>query len=206
MRKTLFTAIALFVCLGNANAQDDLDDIFDDGDSNADLRVEIGTDLITTIAGTVNVYGEIDIKDIFGLQAGIGFVPFGYHLDYSRPAIIGNPTYGYNRNIGGGFYYNIAVKYFQAADDSFKWYYYGEFKSLSMTETNTAGTTDLSKITKLKGMVGTGYSLKPFNNIGFDAHIGLFAAIFRQTAVGSTESEPFIASGLDFGIGAYYSF
>lgn len=206
MKKVLLSILMTMFFVWNTSAQKELDDIFDDGDSNANIDIAIGTDLITTIAGTINIYAEIDFVQKIGLQAGIGLVPFGYNLDFSRPTLFNDETYGLNRNISGGFYYNIAGKYIQAYGDAFKWYYYAEFKRWSMTETNQNGSAEISNIKKLKGTFGTGYAYKPFNNIGFDAHLGVFVGVFSQTETGATDSPVGFLNGFDFGLGAYYNF
>jgi hypothetical protein len=206
MKKFLLSLCALILFSCNLTAQDDLDDIFDDGDSNSDIDIAVGTDLITLIAGTFNVYGEFDYKQKVGLQIGLGVVPFGYSMDFSRPALFSDDTYGLNRNIKGGFYYNVAFKYIQSYSDAFKWYYYGEFKRWSMTEMNTAGTEEIANLKKLNGAVGTGYAFKPFDYIGFDAHLGIFLGLFKETETGSVNPQLLVLNGFDLGIGAYYNF
>jgi len=103
MKKFLLSSCAIVLFAYNLSAQDDLDDIFDDGDSNSDIDIAVGTDLITLIAGTFNVYGEIDFKQKVGFQLGLGLVPFGYSMDYSRPTSFNDDTFGLNRNIKGDF-------------------------------------------------------------------------------------------------------
>jgi hypothetical protein len=85
-------------------------------------------------------------------------------------------------------------------------YYYGESKNWSMSEVNVVSEVEVATIKRNKFSFGTGYAYKPFSNIGFDAHIGIFAALERRAEITDLSSLLFFRNGFDLGIGAYYNF
>ena len=207
MKKIVFLVSLCFGTLLNCIAQEGLDDIFDDGDNNSSIDISVGTDLITTIGGTFNVYSELHFKQSLGVQFGLGVIPFGYLMDFSNPGeILEGGDDQFNRNINKGFYYNIGFKYIKSMGDAFSYYYYGEFKRWSYTEALSLVTEETIKGIRTKVNFGIGYSLMPFDNIGFDAHTGIFLGSNKKEDNDNITISKSPAIGFDFGLGAFYRF
>lgn len=190
----------------------DLDEIFDDGDNTANLDILVGTDLVTNLAGTINVYGEVNYLEKVGLQLGVGFLPLGYILDVSNPseALTGSGD-SFNQNVVKGFFFNVGGKYIQTRNSGiFNVYYYLELKRWRFTENPIISITGM-ETQQIRGVrskynFGMGYSILPFDRIGFDAHLGAFLGIYRNEDLvgGGTSANGQV--GFDLGLGAFYKF
>ncbi len=121
------TAIfALLLCTVTCFSQDDMDDIFDDGDKNS--KFYLGTDFITWTTGTANVYLDYTITNNFKLQVGAGATPFGFLFDITD-AIAGEEIPIYDTTLNMGSFLNTGFKFYpfkkyDASKDLNSFYYF----------------------------------------------------------------------------------
>ena len=188
--------------------QDDLDAIFDDGQSTSGFTLRVGSDLLTFMGGTANVYGEAQYKQKLGVQIGVGVSPFGYLMDLSSPALIDDFDNALISDLNGAFYYHLGVKYLSGFGDVFNWYYYVDWKrwngSVVGPFIDEYGNliVDTYNFTRSKFNFGMGYAYMPFDHVGFDGHGGIYMQ--KQIETGETYGSRQV--GFDLGIGAFYQF
>lgn len=78
--KQIFLLITCCVISTCIFAQGDTDSLFDDG-VNEKSVVAIGSDILTSIAGTFNIHVHVTPIKKIGIQVEGGIVPFGRHFD-----------------------------------------------------------------------------------------------------------------------------
>lgn len=200
----LFFSIFL-VC--SLTAQEDLDDIFDDGQRSGEVDVIAGTDVLTFSGGTPNIYGEFRFKDKVGIQVGVGMLPFGYLADFSNPGILFDGDLPIERDIRFGSFYNVGFKYFSNLfGPTFDMYYYADFKRWKYRydfEVDIVEEFDPVNFRR-KFNFGVGYNLIPFDHIGFDFHLGIFMGRNRQDIIGANNTFQERIIGFDVGLCAFY--
>ncbi|MBI3134332.1 MAG: hypothetical protein HYZ14_06605 [Bacteroidetes bacterium] len=214
MKKRLFYVVLLTYCLPSA-AQDDMDDIFDDGVSNS--HVAVGTDLVTDFSGTINLYANLKPADFFRAQLGIGFMPLGSYTDFMNlPRREDLPIK--DTLISGGFYYALGAHLVRETSlAGFDYFYYLDFKHWSYT------AQSMYDMKRYKACFGMGYAYQVAGGLSFDMHLGVYMGHEKVTANEdfSTSSEAFyhgmyfsevgdigktFLNGFDFGIGVNYNF
>jgi len=77
--KKLFLLIILVLIATITIAQDDLDDVFNDGDKSS--KFHLGTDVITFATGTPNINLDINFIKNMKWHGGFGVSPFGFLFD-----------------------------------------------------------------------------------------------------------------------------
>ncbi|MFT4601678.1 MAG: hypothetical protein ACI857_001861 [Arenicella sp.] len=102
--------VNLIICLLSFSvfAQDDLDEMFDDGDKES--RFLIGTEILPTITTVPNINFSIGVFDNFVIRPGIGIIPFGIYYDLNnwRP---GGQLPILDREVSVGLYYDCLLRY-----------------------------------------------------------------------------------------------
>lgn len=100
--------LILLLCPLYLFAQDDLDDIFDDGEKKS--RFKIGIETLPLITTVPNVNLSIEIADDLTIRPGIGIIPFGFYYDLNnwRP---GENLPILDRDVSVGLYYDFLAKY-----------------------------------------------------------------------------------------------
>ncbi|MDX1350375.1 MAG: hypothetical protein R3279_09010 [Putridiphycobacter sp.] len=190
----LFTILPVF-----GFAQEDLDDIFDDGDKDANLF--IGTNLNTLGSGTLNLYADYYPAEKMRFQAGVGLMPLNTFRDYTffLMAFDDDMTIKYEDVSGGTFCsLGFAVKSGLDMVIDFDYYYYGMFRyrTFGLNE-------DLFKVKQRKFSVGMGYLIGLPGRFNLDIMAGL--AMGRAKLFDSNLIEPNLISE-DRGVGFELTF
>ena len=146
---------------------DDLDDIFDDGDK--DSRFYIGTNINILATGTLNVYGDFYPIERFRISAGLGVIPFSSHRDYTFSLLNDQFTSVY-RDVSGGTFYSIGLSYKSALENvvDFNYYYYLIFRNR-----NFGRLEDQFTIAQRKFSLGVGYLIGLPGRFNLDIMAGL---------------------------------
>ena len=165
MKSLKLLLVAIFLTSTLSFAQDDLDDVFDDGDKKSMLKV--GTELFTFIGGTPNVYLDFQPIDLITLQVGVGTTPFNRHMDV---ALIREYSSFTIKDISPGLYYSLAGKFnFTVPEyNDFNYYYYAKYKKWSYDY-----LTDVA-VTRSKISFGAGYQIGLPGRFNLDVTAGLF--------------------------------
>lgn len=198
------TCIFLFSIL-NLNAQEeDLNAIFDDGNANRKLGLNLGIDAITLMAGTLNIYGEAIVKEKFGLFVGTGIMPFGYLADFSDPKfLLSQSGTALTRNFTRGRFLDAGMKLLQKSG-SFSYYYYLGFKYWHFDEPSNTNGTLINSIRKLT--LGAGYTFSPTNHFQFDLHGGAYVGAIDKKTVTNQNVTLDLRVGFDLGFSMFYKF
>lgn len=200
-----------------AFGQDDLDEIFDDGLNKSHLA--LGTDVITDLTGTINVYANIRPIDAMRIQLGIGVVPFGKYTDLMN--LIGERLPVRDTALSIGFYNSFGLQLVKETPwPGFDYYYYVDLKRWQYQ-----AVQDQFKVKKFKGCFGLGYSLQISGGLSFDMTVGVYLGRekvnttenfmlqqfgdveFHGTYYNAitTEGSTFF-NGFDIGLGLHYNF
>lgn len=107
MHKHLFILAFIYLSPFSSFSQDDLDEIFDNGDR--DSRFHLGTEILPWCTGVPNINASVQFYDDITLRAGIGIIPFGFYYDLNnwRP---GENLPILDRDVSIGFYYDAQLK------------------------------------------------------------------------------------------------
>ena len=177
MKKLKFLSIALFIVITpNLHAQDDLDDLFDDGDKDSPLH--IGMDLVTLSTGTPNIYIEYRPATSFAIQGGIGFSPFSKVIDLVHMDLVSSADLPIiDTSLSTGLYTSLAGKlYFERFSFSdFDFYYYFDWEHRRYKH-----QTDFN-VFRNKYNAGAGYEFGIFGRFTLDAQFGLLYASDKMT-------------------------
>lgn len=183
-------------------AQEDLDDIFDDGKSTSDIQFSVSTDVITTIGGTVNLYGEAVFKEKAAIFCGLGVTPFGYLADFSNLSHLFDPNSAIQNNMSTGLFYDLGMKYL-ATFGSFSYYYYASLKHWGWQTASDPSIDNKNKRNKFN--FGVGYAYNPIPKIGFDLHLGVYLGSQELNVIDSPYGKKSFVTGFDLGIAVKYN-
>lgn len=166
----IFSPITIF-------SQDDLDDIFDDGDKES--KFYIGTNINTLASGTLNVYGDFFPIDKFKLTAGVGLMPFNKHRDYTYSVPFKSDEIAtVHDNLSGGTFLNIAAALVNTIDFGvdFNYYYYLNFR-----RNNFSANEDLHNYKLTKIGLGIGYLVGLPGRFNLDIQAGISNGYLKGT-------------------------
>jgi len=190
--KLLFIPIVLITI--NVKAQDDLDEIFDDGSVNG-WTFAVGTDVLTNFAGAPNIFVAGRDDSGFSVSGGIGVLSLGYLLDtrtFFRTFFEENPY----KNVKNGLYYSLGVSYIPG-----NVIYYADFRSWN-ANFDGALSQGLTNLKRRRLSVGSGYRYEFFyDRIAAELQTGFFLG--REI---NNNSNKFFQSGFDVGLTIEYMF
>ena len=212
--------ILLFLLLSMSCAvlgQDDLDEIFDDGLNESHLA--LGTDVITDLSGTLNVYANFRPIDALRLQLGVGVLPFGKYTDLMN--LLGERLPVRDTALSTGFYNSFAVQLVNETPwPGFDYYYYADFKRWQYQ-----AVQNQFQIKRFKACVGIGYSLQITGGLSFDMTVGVYLGREKVNTTENFMPLPFeeyefhnhyfddnssfgstFYNGFDIGLGLHYNF
>jgi hypothetical protein len=185
-------------------AQEDLDDIFDDGDK--DSKLFIGTNINTLGTGTLNLFADFYPADFIRFQAGAGIMPFSTYRDYSFILSgFNNAVTSKHENLSGGAFYSLgfAIKSGLDLTIDFDYYYYAMFRyrTFGLNE-------DLFNVKQRKLSFGLGYLVGLPGRFDLDIMAGM--ALGRAKLFDSDLIEPNLISegravGFDLTFGINYA-
>ena len=158
------------ICLISLQAwsQEDLDDVFDDGDK-IGLDLKVGTNIITDLGGTLNLFVDLKPIDMFSIHAGIGVSPFPVIIDVMNfssevPVLDTSKTSaGLYYNAGFAFHPNMK-RYLTNLDV----YYYFDFQRWQFK------AVDIVNVRRSKFNVGMGISYSLGTNMSLDFFYGIY--------------------------------
>lgn len=190
--KLLFIPIVLITI--NVKAQDDLDEIFDDGSVNG-WTFALGTEVLTNFAGVPNVF--VAGRDDSGISVigGVGILSLGYLLD-TRTFFNSFFEENQYKNIENGLYYSLGASYIP--DNVI---YYADFRSWS-ANFDEALSPGLISLKRRRISVGSGYRYDFFyDRIAAELRTGFFLG--REI---NNDSNKFFQRGFDFRLSIEYVF
>lgn len=198
--KQIVLIIFFLLTLTPAISQDDLDDIFDDGDKNS--KFYIGTDFITWSTGTANIYTDITITDNLKWQVGGGFTPFGFLFDVTD-AIAGEEIPILEKDLNLGSYINTGFKLYpskkyDASKDLNSFYY------LEMNRWASKSLIPTIKNVRTKFNVGAGISYGLTGRFNLDIQYGITYARLKYQKNGEQHINKRIF-GFNLGFGINYA-
>lgn len=217
--KKISLILILFVS-SNVIAQDDLDDIFDDGDKES--KIHIGTNITTLLGGTINASIDLTPVEMITLNIGAGFIPFSTHRDFSywRPEALSDEDLQVKDTmLSGGNYLTIAAKFnaTNLSDLALDYYYYVSYKMKNFNLME-----DIIAVNQRKFSLGMGYKFRLIGRFNAELQLGISSAtdntILKSNDFVSTgiktrgyelfdlnDSESVRAIGLDLGLSLTYA-
>lgn len=195
--KQLLLITGFLFTLSTVFSQNDLDDVFDDGDKNS--KFYLGTDFITWSTGTANIYTDITLTDNLKWQVGGGFTPFGFLFDITDaiagayiPILEKNLNFGSYLNTGFKFY---PIKKYDASKDLNSFYY------LEMNRWSSKSIIPTIKNTRTKINFGAGISYGLSGRFNIDVQYGItYARLKYLQDTQQVKSGRIFGLNLGFGI------
>ncbi len=172
MKKTALLLLLIVGC-GTIFAQEDLDDVFDDGDK--DSKIHVGTNITTLLGGTINAGLDLSPIEKLTLNVGAGFMPFSTHRDLSfwRPQSFDDGSMQVKDTaVSGGNYLTFALK-FNAnmfSDIDFDYYYYISYKRKNFNLMD-----DIIAVNQNKISLGLGYKFGLIGRFNTEIQFGVFS-------------------------------
>ena len=150
-------------------AQKDLDAAFNDGKKTKGFEIAIGTDAVTLMGGTVNIFGEYTLHNRFAVYSGIGLMPLKVVVDFSNSRFFSYPSDEnlITRNITKPLYWNLGLKYIPAGTQN-PFFVYFEYKNWKWYTPKNSYYGQKSRNSKFN--LGSGYTINLSENISCDTH------------------------------------
>ncbi|MFT5823002.1 MAG: hypothetical protein ACI8ZM_004261 [Crocinitomix sp.] len=162
----------------------------------------LGSDILTGLGGSPNLYGEFHFYDKVGIQLGVGYMRTGYLADFANFVNLSSVK-KVVRNVSSGLHYSMGLRYIKkTSTDFFKLHFYFDYKKWSYSIKDFAQT----RYFRHKGCIGSGMMLQLDNNLGFDAHYGLSVGRDWHEEEHQVKLDNEFLFGYDFGVSMYYAF
>jgi opacity protein-like surface antigen len=195
-------------------AQKDLDAVFYDGNKTKGFEIAIGTDVVTLMGGTVNIFGDLTFYNRFSVYSGIGIMPLKVVVDFSNSRFFSNPDDKnlITREITKPLYWNLGLKYMATRTQN-PFFVYFEFKNWKWY--SPIGMYYGQKYRNSKFNLGSGYTLNLSEKISCDAHLGIYIGNLKFKTVDNDgvevnnefyEENSNIYMGFDLGLNLKYKF
>jgi hypothetical protein len=198
-----------------AVAQEELDDMFDDG-VKSNSKIAVGTDLFGLFSGTIHVHAAFRPIVPVRLQVGIGSTLTGSHIDLAN--YMNRDEFPVrDTNISAGLYYSVGLHVFPMPEVYQNFYMYFDYRSWKYT------AQEVFDMKKFKGSFGCGWTMPIKYGLSFEANFGVYLG--KETVVANTnfddgqlmdyrwstyeetgDRRSQFFNGFDFGVGINYNF